>query len=284
MNRYKPHVLVVPEDDANRQLANGFLQNPALNLRAIQVLPPAGGWVKVLNNLLNDYRAMLGEFPECHLVLLIDFDGHVEARLARFKDSLSAKVRDLLRKAPPLQDINMLTSLLLATADEYAQDSYSRVASCGSQVELMEVIEEWLYEHTNLRASSGGIGYLVKRVPTNAIVWDAIVRAAKTGPSFPAADPREVIDVLTLALPDNQALSNLKVVAKHNPSLIFAQNILADTSSLTRVGYRVRFYEGVIPYTYPVSDVLHIFPRHRGFGYEEYIALVDAHRQKQVMS
>ena len=39
MNRYKPHVLVVPEDDANRQLANGFLQNPALNLRAIQVLP-----------------------------------------------------------------------------------------------------------------------------------------------------------------------------------------------------------------------------------------------------
>ena len=69
MNRYKPHVLVVPEDDANRQLANGFLQNPALNLRAIQVLPPAGGWVKVLNNLLNDYRAMLGEFPECHLVL-----------------------------------------------------------------------------------------------------------------------------------------------------------------------------------------------------------------------
>ena len=198
--------------------------------------------------------------------------------------SVPNEVRDLLRKAPPLQDINMLTSLLLATADEYAQDSYSRIASCGSQVELMEVIEEWLYEHTSLRASSGGIGYLVKRVPTNAIVWDAIVRAAKTGPSFPAADPHKVIDELTLALPDNQALSNLKVVAKHNPSLIFAQNILADTSSLTRVGYRVRFYEGVIPYTYPVSDVLHIFPRHRGFGYEEYIALVDAHRQKQVMS
>ena len=56
--------------------------------------------------------------------------------------SVPNEVRDLLRKAPPLQDINMLTSLLLATADEYAQDSYSRIASCGSQVELMEVIEE----------------------------------------------------------------------------------------------------------------------------------------------
>ena len=97
MNRYKPHVLVVPEDDANRQLANGFLQNPARNLRAIQVLPPAGGWVKVLDNLLDDYHAMLDEFPQRHLVLLIDFDEQVEARLARFKDSLdslSAKVRD----------------------------------------------------------------------------------------------------------------------------------------------------------------------------------------------
>ena len=198
--------------------------------------------------------------------------------------SVPTEVRDLLRKAPPLQEINMLTNLLLVTDEEYAQDSYSRTASCGSQVELMEAIEEWLYEHTSFRASNGGISYLVKRVPTNAIVWDAIVQAAKTGPTFPAANPREVIDELTLALPDNQAISNLKVVAKHNPSLIFAQNILADTSSSTRVGYRVRFYEGVIPYAYPVSDVLHIFPRHRGFGYEEYIALVDAHRQKQVMS
>ncbi len=194
--------------------------------------------------------------------------------------SVPDEVRDLLRKAPPLQDINMLTSLLLATADEYAQDSYSRVASCGSQVELMEVIEEWLYEHTSLRASSGGIGYLAKRVPTNAIVWDAIVRAAKTGPSFSAANPHDVLDELTLALPDNQALSNLKVVAKHTHSEIFAQNILADASSLTRVGYRVRVYDGVIPYTSPVSDVLHIFPHHRGFGYEEYFDLMRIGRNK----
>ena len=150
--------------------------------------------------------------------------------------SVPDEVRDLLRKAPQLQDINMLTSLLLATADE--------------------------------------------RVPTKAIVWDAIVRAAKTGPSFPAANSRDVIDELTLALPDNQALSNLKEAAKHTPSRIFAQNILADASSLTRVGYRVRFYDGVIPYTSPAHDVLHIFPRHRGFGYEEYIDLMRIGRNK----
>ena len=31
VNVYKPHVLVLPEDDADRQIANGFLLDPSLN-------------------------------------------------------------------------------------------------------------------------------------------------------------------------------------------------------------------------------------------------------------
>lgn len=49
MNKYKPHVLVLPEDDANRQIANGFLLNSNLNRNAIQILPIAGGWLKVVD-------------------------------------------------------------------------------------------------------------------------------------------------------------------------------------------------------------------------------------------
>lgn len=45
VNAYADHVLVLPEDDANRELTNGFLQEPALNPRAIQVLPVAHGWI-----------------------------------------------------------------------------------------------------------------------------------------------------------------------------------------------------------------------------------------------
>jgi hypothetical protein len=41
VNVFKPHVLVLPEDDANRQIVNGFLLDPSLNLRAIQALPIA---------------------------------------------------------------------------------------------------------------------------------------------------------------------------------------------------------------------------------------------------
>ena len=38
VNKYLPHVLVLPEDDANRQLANGFLLDPNLLDRRIQLL------------------------------------------------------------------------------------------------------------------------------------------------------------------------------------------------------------------------------------------------------
>lgn len=43
VNFYKPHVLVLPEDDANRQIAIGFLLDPGLKQRNIQILTPSGG-------------------------------------------------------------------------------------------------------------------------------------------------------------------------------------------------------------------------------------------------
>lgn len=51
-NRYKEHVLVLPEDDANRQLAVGFLNHPSLDARRIKMLPPLGGWAAVRDALL----------------------------------------------------------------------------------------------------------------------------------------------------------------------------------------------------------------------------------------
>jgi len=37
VNVYKPHVLVLPEDDADRQIATGFLLDPSLKPRNIQI-------------------------------------------------------------------------------------------------------------------------------------------------------------------------------------------------------------------------------------------------------
>ncbi len=89
VNHYKDHLLILPEDDANRQLANGFLKDPALNLRRVQVLPIAGGWSKVRDTFIAAHVAQLKKYPLRHLVLLIDFDEQVEERTRIFKNLFS---------------------------------------------------------------------------------------------------------------------------------------------------------------------------------------------------
>lgn len=94
VNVYKPHVIVLPEDDANRQIANGFLLSPSIKLRNIQVLPPAGGWRKVLDSFVEDHVANLQKFTCRHLVLLVDFDRRVEERQMQFHERFPADVQD----------------------------------------------------------------------------------------------------------------------------------------------------------------------------------------------
>lgn len=81
VNKHRPHLLVLPEDDANRQVANGFLQSPELNLCAVQVLKPAGGWRLACEQLRRDHLAQLGIYRTRYIVLLIDTDGR-DDRLA----------------------------------------------------------------------------------------------------------------------------------------------------------------------------------------------------------
>jgi hypothetical protein len=73
-NRRQPHVLVQPEDDADRQLANGFLLELS-PLAKIQVLPEAGGWRVVLDKFESDHVADMDRYTKRIMVLLIDFDG-----------------------------------------------------------------------------------------------------------------------------------------------------------------------------------------------------------------
>lgn len=84
-NNYQPHVHILPEDDANRQLANGFVLglNPS-DLRKIQVLPEAGGWREVLTHFSRDHVAGMDRYPHRCVVLLLDFD-ESETRLDEIK-------------------------------------------------------------------------------------------------------------------------------------------------------------------------------------------------------
>ena len=73
-NKSKPHVYVLPEDDANSAIANGFLLHESLDSRAIQVLSCSGGWAKVRDTFKTDHVNPMRKYVNRHMVLLIDFD------------------------------------------------------------------------------------------------------------------------------------------------------------------------------------------------------------------
>lgn len=79
VNKNRSHVFVLPEDDANRQLAKSFHLNIELSQqRQMQVLPVAGGWREVLSLFKSDHIAEMNRYPHRFMVLLIDFDNDVK--------------------------------------------------------------------------------------------------------------------------------------------------------------------------------------------------------------
>jgi len=83
-DKYPPHVPVLPEDDANRQLVAGFRLDPYLSSHRINVLRVAGGWRKVLERFQSSHIAEMKKNLNRYMVLLIDFDGK-EDRLDKAK-------------------------------------------------------------------------------------------------------------------------------------------------------------------------------------------------------
>ena len=94
-DKHHPHILVLPEDDANRQIANGFRLDPGVAARRIQVERVAGGWTQVLAQFESEHIAGMRRWPARHMILLIDFDQR-EDRLPLVKasvpDDLAARV------------------------------------------------------------------------------------------------------------------------------------------------------------------------------------------------
>jgi hypothetical protein len=92
VNRFQDYILVLPEDDANRQLAVGFLLEPQVVMgRQIQILPPAGGWTKVRDKFLEEYLNDLERDSHGHLILLVDCDGKPE-RIGELKANVPANL------------------------------------------------------------------------------------------------------------------------------------------------------------------------------------------------
>jgi hypothetical protein len=93
LNRYLPHLYILPEDDADRQLATGFTLHPGVDDRKVQVLGEAGGWSAVSDRFENDHLATMRKYPETRFLLLLDFD-QAEDRLRKVRARIPADVQD----------------------------------------------------------------------------------------------------------------------------------------------------------------------------------------------
>lgn len=94
-NKYQPHILVLAEDKANIDIANGFVLHPKLNDRAIQVLPPVRGWKNVIESFTDVHISEMRKYSQRMMLMLIDFDDN-EERLSYVEnyipDDLKARV------------------------------------------------------------------------------------------------------------------------------------------------------------------------------------------------
>jgi hypothetical protein len=96
VNKNQPQVLVLPEDKANLQMANGFHVEVRWDRqRQMQVLRAAGGWSDVLRLFELVHATEMDRYQCRFMVLLIDFDGRTE-RLnnakARIPEGMSDRV------------------------------------------------------------------------------------------------------------------------------------------------------------------------------------------------
>ncbi len=88
VNKYLPHVYVIPEDRANEQIANGFVLHDQVKANRIDVLPCAGGWSAVREKFTAEYIAHLRKFKDGYILLLIDFDDCYDTRRIAFDEAV----------------------------------------------------------------------------------------------------------------------------------------------------------------------------------------------------
>lgn len=94
MNKFQPHVFVIPEDQAEAEIANGFTLHDRVDARRIQVMPPARGWSHVLSTFKEEYIPRLRNYSSSRVVMLIDFDGWGEDRMAECRKSIPEDLKD----------------------------------------------------------------------------------------------------------------------------------------------------------------------------------------------
>lgn len=94
INHYLPHLLILPEDEDNVRMANGFANHPQVKFGQLQILEESGGWRKAVAQIsANSYmQRHLGKYAEGRILVLLDFDEDAD-RLAYIKAQIPESIR-----------------------------------------------------------------------------------------------------------------------------------------------------------------------------------------------
>ncbi|MDX2273275.1 MAG: hypothetical protein NW237_15185 [Cyanobacteriota bacterium] len=153
VNKYLPHILVLPEDEANSDIANGFLLHPQLNARSIQVLSYVGGWKVVVDKFTTSFIPTMRKYPNRRFVLLIDFDRE-EDRLGYVKQQIPDDVKDRVFVLGVLSNPEELRSSLGKSLESIGE---ALSANCSDNT-------DGLWEHDLLRHNKTELKRMISSV------------------------------------------------------------------------------------------------------------------------
>lgn len=86
--------MILPEDDSDQDVANGFRLHSCVVNRRIQVLNPAGGWGKVVEVFLAEHVMAMEHSPDRLMILLIDFDQHPTERYEKVRSRIPEHIAE----------------------------------------------------------------------------------------------------------------------------------------------------------------------------------------------
>ena len=153
VNREKTHVMVLPEDDANRQIAVGF-QQKIINVRQFQILSPPGGWTHVRDRFTSTHNAEMKKYPLRFMVLLVDFDGdptRVEKVMAEVDPAVRERVFVLGSFQEP-EDLKATLGNFEAIGQKLATDCATNTTQTWSHKLLQHNAQELARMNATLRA------------------------------------------------------------------------------------------------------------------------------------
>ena len=84
-NNYLPHLLVLPEDEHNREFVLGFIEHHRINSRAVDLRPVAKGWQEAFKGFEENIAPTMQRFKERRVLIVIDFDLNFPDRLQHAK-------------------------------------------------------------------------------------------------------------------------------------------------------------------------------------------------------